>query len=350
MIHPLESSDSIFEIKKKLEKKIEGQPTTYKIIRLCLENFEKEIYSLNLMPHEAIDYNSCVQSALVIHKMILTTSQNIFFENCLLHPVTVEVDRVSSYRFLDLFTGSALSQIFSNSQMATYFECLKKQATAHAENILSLAKPSQQGLDDLLNKINQIDFNLDTFLKFKTELLSPTPIDKDGLFFTACSRFSQNLESRHFYHVFSIEKYQNTRKEYRYRVYEAMVGEYSLLESFIYRGYRQGEKDEGCLSLAEMMRYLDDLEKIFCRSKHASKHIPAQHFQKCVTRNMPPLQNPIASPPYIAIDEENKTIGGVNLLYFKWEISHQRTLENLAQLIRQNNNLLKKFSKMDEGN
>lgn len=344
MIYPLNNSCGLFELKEMIEQKIEGRLSTYKIIRFCLENFEKEIYSLNLLSHETLDYNSCVQTALAIHKIILNRDENTFFENCLLDPVAVELEKFRSFRFLDLFTGSAMTQVLPSNPLPIYFESLKKQAASICENMLCLPQPSLQNHEDTLNAIWRIDFNLDTFHRFKNELLSTSPIEKDGQFFTACARYSQNLENRHIYHILSIEKYRNTANEDRYRIYESMVAEYSLLESFIYRGYRQGEKDEGCLNLKHMMLYLDDLEKVFCSSSHTSQCIPPHHFQKCVSRDMPPFQNPITSPPYLTIDEESKVIGGVNFLYFKWNISHQDTLNNLAELISQNSLLLKKFS------
>lgn len=342
--YPLKSS-----IKDELIDHFRGNPTTYKLIKLATNELTSPFYAQVYQPGQKVDLTSCIHTNLAINQIFLNRQQFDFFK------LMAKLRLKNSLKFqekclaIDLFTGAAIHQVPINFNLWEYIKLIEQESKKLKKEFYTKHHiTNQSSSDKMLWKSLKEDFNLATFQSFKKEIKAPIE-KKTSYVYNILSREADNVpDSVIFFHAFSIEKFLGQNNTLCFRVYESWVDHFTLAECFTGRGYSQGDSEEGCIQENQIEKYLEKLEKVFCRSVHSTspKHVKEKHIldafgYKCLSNFIPDHET-----KYLDYSHEHKIVRGLTFSYTRWEISHSSSLDHFAQMIENNDQLKKQWQEI----
>lgn len=336
---PLSTSDHLVNY-------FRGSPTSYKLARFAAEKF-KDLFFLGCFElDEDINLTSCLHTTLALNRIFLKKEESEFAENLTFVEFNFKAKLDKVYKIYDLIIGKTVSEMDISTTLNS------------PDYIVNIIKKGNELIPELEKTLNiyrnnttkflktDYDFNLETFNKFKMDLLSDEPLETYSKFFNVFIRAYESEFPNSYFHVFSIEKFKNAKGDLFFRSYESFIENYTLIDYFLAKNYQDGEFDQGCLNSASMEEYLANLEKIVCESKAPPNEgfIDPQIVTRCF--GAPGLLKDFSCPEFLEIDETKNTISGVTFLYLPWTISHHQTLDNLAAMIDEDHDLSNEFEKL----
>lgn len=327
----------------------EGNPTTYKLIKLAIHQLSNAFYAQVYQPNQKVDLTSCIHTNLAINQVFLNRQQFDCFKVISRLRLKSRLDFKEKCLAIDLFLGAAILKVPINYVCQEYIRQVEKESkNLITEFCVKHHITRQTSSEKLIWKSIKEDFNLTTFQSFKKEIKAPIEPNSSYIY-NISSREADHLpHSVIFFHAFAIEKFLGQNNTLCFRVYESWVDQFTLAECFIGRGYSQGDHGEGCIQENQIEKYLEKLEKVFCRSAHspAPKHVSEKHIldafgYKC-------LNNFISDHEtrYLDYNHENQIVRGLTFSYTRWKISHQSSLHNFAHLIENNEQLKKRWEEI----